>query len=179
GSSTYQMRYEVMGGNAVVRDNSGSIIQSGTYYNVTEGNYNWSLLASDVGNVRLRFYVRNASNTERNVDISISVEEIDFNIQLYPNEIEQDINVEVPIILEITQTSGITSNYTGIFSSNNTGRIIFNGVTYNPGSVIPNLILGNNNLSYIGTNVGQHNVSFSVTNTNNNITANDSFIIDF
>lgn len=161
GNSDYTMRF-TMGGNAILRDASGTVVSPGNIYNVPKGNFNWSLEGTDDGSVSMAFTAMNDTGLEKQVSIGIDVNAKDFNFTASATESMGNTDDAVPANFNISEIGIGGDTYAMYFSSgSNNGSFRYNGAVYSAGETF-SVPIGPFSGTYTGISEGNHNVRFTV-----------------
>ncbi len=165
--NNYEMKYEIISGDGNVKD--GGLVRSvNTFFNVNTGSYSWQFEGTDSGTVELLFTAQNTTtNVTRTQTIDIIVTNppvSQFTFTSIPSANDGTVGQSVPINFNISETVG-NSNYSMVFTSTGTGTLEYNGTSYNQGQPI-SVSPGNFTGAYTGGSSGSHNITFTITNTN-------------
>ncbi len=180
GGDVYESRYEINSGNATLKrtfENIEEIVSPGVNYPVGANAYYWELEALETGAVDITFFAKNASGTEKQLNITIEVSNGVFDFKATNSENFAAVNDDVLVNFLITETGSHGSPYTMIFESSSNGVLEIGGVTYAQGEPIPierSNFIGN----YKGLIHGKHDVLFTVTKAFNEV-MEDDFSITF
>ncbi|GAL77328.1 hypothetical protein JCM19274_5041 [Algibacter lectus] len=180
GGDVYESRYEINSGHAAIKRTFNSIeeiLSPGVNYPVEANAYYWEFEALETGTIDITFFVKNASGTEKQLNINIEVSNGLFEFKATNTENFAAVNDPVLINFLITETGPNEPPYTMVFESSSNGVLEIEGVSYNQGELISieelNFI-GN----YKGLINGTHDVVFRVTNSLGE-TIEDDFSITF
>ncbi len=161
GSSDYTMRF-TSNGNALIRNENGVQVSAGNIYNVSRGNFNWSLEGTDEADITLTFYVLNDTGLEKTVTVPIGVTPKSYNFTANTSRSQADTGEVIPINFNITELGIGGDTYVMYFSSGSSnGSFEFNGTTYAAGESFT-VAVGSFQGGYTGISASNHNVGFTV-----------------
>ena len=160
GSSDYTMRF-TSNGNALIRNENGAQVSAGNIYNVSRGNFNWSLEGTDEADIMLTFYVLNDTGLEKTVTVPIGVTPKSYNFTANTSRSQADTGEVIPINFNITELGIGGDTYMMYFSSGSSnGSFEINGTAYSAGESF-SVSVGSFQGRYIGTSASNHNVGFT------------------
>ena len=160
GSSNYSMRF-TSNGNAKIKNENGTIVSAGNIYDVSRGNFNWSLEGTDEADVALTFYVLNDTGLEKTVTLMIGVTAKNYNFTATASQAQADTGEAVPVNFNITELGIGGDSYVMYFSSGSSnGSFEYNGTTYAAGQSF-SVMVGSFQGRYIGSSASGHNVKFT------------------
>ena len=160
GSSNYSMRF-TSNGNARIKNENGTIVSAGNIYDVSRGNFNWSLEGTDEADVALTFYVLNDTGLEKTVTLMIGVSEKNYNFTAAASRAQAETGEAVPVNFNITEQGIGGDSYVMYFSSGNSnGTFEYNDNIYSAGQsfTVP---VGSFQGRYIGSSTSGHSVEFT------------------
>ena len=164
--TNYEMKFTVSNGSAQIK-NGATTENANTWYPVSVGSFNRTLVGTAVGTVKVLFTVRNKTTlVEKTQSIDVTVKASEFTFTASATSNNEITKTPVNINFNVSQTGGGTDTYEMVFSSSNTGTFTYNGITYTSGQVIP-FNIGSSNGKYTGTVGGAHAITFTVKNQNN------------
>lgn len=161
GSSDYTMRFSI-NGNALIRDVNGVEVSAGNIYDVSRGNFNWSLEGTDQSNVTITFYVQNDTGLEKSVPVSINVSPKNYNFTANATQSEAYTGDTVEINFNISELGIGGDTYVMYYSSGGSNASFeFQEITYAAGEnfTVP---VGSFQGKYTGISEANHNIEFTV-----------------
>ncbi|WP_289035170.1 hypothetical protein, partial [uncultured Flavobacterium sp.] len=162
----YEMKYVITQGNAEIK-NGSEAMNANQWYPVNIGTFSRIFNATEAGAVKATFTVRNTTTlVEKTQPITVNVNQSVFSFDATATANNQTVNTPVNVNLLLSQTGSGTMTYTMVFNTSSTGTFTYGGTTYTAGQPIP-MSLGASFGTYKGAVAGVHNVTFTVTNSNN------------
>ena len=177
GSSTYRMRYSIVSGGGIVRNESNETMEQGTYYDVVTDGFNWGFDPNTTGNNTIRFTVVNATGAEQDATVSVSVSDKDYKFTATPASSNAFVLDEVNISAQIQELDLGGETYTLSYSGNGSGELRYNGTLYSPGQSF-NVPTGSFTLTYKGLREGANSITLTATSSRG-LQKSQSFTIDF
>lgn len=158
---TYELNYFISGGGAQLY-NGNSPITPSQYFTVSPGSFAYDFIGEQAGTYEITFLLRDSNGQILEDKVTVVVGNNDFTVNMTPSKATEFSNIPVGMIVDIDEVpEGANDSYTAFFSSSQNGSMSINGINYGPGEQFP-LGAGVNNISYIGTEPGQHNIVLSV-----------------
>ncbi len=166
-STLYDIKYNVIRGDALIKN--GSInLNTNTLYPISIGNSSWDFTPSIIGDLEIEFIVINRSTkVEKTGTVIVEViekPESTFTFTAIPSRNRGVVNDGIPVNLNIVESNG-SSTYQLVYVSDKNSEVIYNGLNYTQGEVIP-VTSGASSLIYIGKEGGLNNITFTTTNSN-------------
>ncbi|MBB3125291.1 hypothetical protein FHS04_002835, partial [Mesoflavibacter sabulilitoris] len=181
--TNYEIKYVITSSETGELLNAATTINPNNYIPISVGGSSWEFNSIEVGNINIEFTVINLSTLQEETDsVTIEVNEPvipTFNFTAIPEENSEQIENCVNINFNLTEIDGSSAPYTLIFITDQSGSLNYNGNTYSQGQPIP-FVPGTSVGCYTGNNVEEHNITFTVTNSNESPISEDSdIVIDF
>ncbi len=169
-SATYNVQY-VFGTPDADIIGSGNILVDGTALNpettveVPVGDSSWKFEGVTIGTVEILFTATSSLGVSVEKSIIVEVGDTpDFTFTARTETLQALTNNPIEIGFTLEETVG-TSTYIMTYTTSNTGSLVYNNVTYAANETIP-LVVGTSFGEYTGTISGEHNINFTVVNTN-------------
>ncbi|PIB37675.1 TraQ conjugal transfer family protein [Maribacter sp. 4G9] len=158
---SYELNYFISGGDAQLYNGNSPIIPS-QYFSVSPGSFAYDFVGHQAGTYEITFLLRDSNGQILEDKVTVVVGNNDFTVNMTPSKATEFSNIPVGMIVDIDEVpDGANDSYTAFFSSSQNGSMSINGITYGPGEQFP-LGAGVNNISYTGSEPGQHNIVLSV-----------------
>ena len=164
----YNISYEILEGNGRITGISGNTLQNSTDYPVNLGNFSLFYFPESIGSHQISFIVTDNYGQEVGpVNIDLETKQNDFTVNITPSKTSEFANIPVNVIIDIDEVpEGTNDTYEAFYSSGGNSTIRVNGIEYGPGEKFQ-LAPNNNNVVYIGSEAGQHDIVLSVESSAN------------
>ncbi|GAA0719757.1 hypothetical protein GCM10009430_19170 [Aquimarina litoralis] len=173
-SATYEIEYTFISPTDITTEGTGTIsvdntdLEPDTLREIAVGDSRWRFTGVTLGTVDVEFTVTSSLGVSKSKLLNIVVGETpDFTFTATLVDINATVfttNSDAAINFNITETTGM-SNYVMNYSTSNTGSLMYNGETFEPGDNIP-IQVGESIGTYVGTIEGEHILGFQVDNSN-------------
>ncbi|WP_299895889.1 DUF5011 domain-containing protein [uncultured Aquimarina sp.] len=173
-SATYEIAYTFISPSDITTEGAGTIsvddtdLEPDTSRAISVGDSRWQFTGVALGTVDVEFTVTSSLGVSKSQLLNIVVGETpDFTFTATLVDSTNPIfttNSGAAINFNITETAG-TSSYVMNYSSSNTGNLVYNGETFEPGDNI-SIQVGESIGTYVGTLEGEHILDFQVDNSN-------------
>ncbi|MGY3794566.1 immunoglobulin-like domain-containing protein [Aquimarina sp. 433] len=173
-SATYEIAYTFISPSDITTEGAGTIsvddtdLEPDTSRAISVGDSRWQFTGVALGTVDVEFTVTSSLGVSKSQLLNIVVGEtpdftftatlVDSTNPIFTTDSGAAIN------FNITETAG-TSSYVMNYSSSNTGNLVYNGETFEPGDNI-SIQVGESIGTYVGTLEGEHILDFQVDNSN-------------
>lgn len=178
-NQSYQFKFNYTSSSQAEITFAGDNIVADTYYDITNFS-SWAIIlkGTQVGDVDIVVTVRNTISQEESVNANLSVLMTDFGISLQSDESAYDAGTAAPILLNITNFGVEDLNYELVVSSNVSGSLFYNGMSYTLNEII-DVSESENEILFIPSEAGDALLRFDVTASNSLIrTETISLIIE-
>lgn len=141
GSSNYTMKYQFLSGSPQIFDHNGSSVDPGIYYNVPKGGFNWTIEANSAQSVTIQFTTINETGLEKTAiaNFTYSQYKEPFTLNITQNSgiklSGESFDMTLFITAEDLHNTGINYSMRFVHDNENTGYVIYNGITYTEGEV--------------------------------------------
>lgn len=164
GTSTYKQSYLITSGSGTMRDGNNVIVQQGALKDVSTTPFNWFYEPANSDTHNITFTAVNATGTVETRQLTIQVDEKDYDFTAIPSTSSSLINQSINIAALINELDAGGENYTLRYSSSSDGTISYLGTTYTPGQQFP-IEVGTSTLLYQGLEEGNHAITLTATSS--------------
>lgn len=178
GSSTYRLKYILSSGSGELKDENNNIIAQGSYYNVSPGNFSWSMKAINEGTTNIQFTTINATGQEKTEIVAIEIIQKDYSFAaVRGNGGNLNVGDVVPFTATITELDSGGATYSAYYTSSGEGTFSLGTNVYSSGQSFP-IQVGDNSFTYTGNDEGSHALQITVVSSSN-VTKTVSSVMDF
>ncbi|MCM4166597.1 hypothetical protein KCTC52924_03537 [Arenibacter antarcticus] len=165
---TYKISFQILEGNGRITGVNGNVLQNSKEYGVELGNFSLFYFPESLGSHLVSFLVTDNYGQEIGpVLIDLETKQNDFTVNITPSKTSEFVNIPVNTIIDINEIpEGTNDTYEAFYSSGKNSSLRVNGTEYGPGEKFQ-LSPNNNNVVYLGSEAGQHNIVFSVESSAN------------
>jgi len=164
----YELSYFITGGEAALFNGNSSMPPS-QFFTINPGSFSYDFIAEQAGTYSINFLLRDSNGQTQEEKVTVVVGNNDFTVNMTPSKPTEFSNLPVNIVVNIDEIpDGANDSYLAFYSSNLNGVMFVNGATYGPGETFP-LSPGITNITYTGSESGQHNIVLS-TESGSNVT---------
>ncbi|GGW50031.1 TraQ conjugal transfer family protein [Arenibacter certesii] len=164
----YKISYEILEGNGRLTGVNGNVLQNSKDYVVELGDFSFFYFPESLGSHQISFLVTDNYGQEVGpVLIDLETKQNDFNVNITPSKTSEFVNIPINTIIDINEIPEETNDtYEAFYSSGKNSSLRVNGTEYGPGEKFQ-LSPNNNNVVYLGSETGQHNIVISVESSAN------------
>ena len=173
----YELSYFITGGAAALFNGNSSMPPS-QFFTINPGSFSYDFIAEQAGTYVINFLLRDSNGQTLEEKVTVVVGNNDFTVSMTPSKATEFSNLPVNIVVNIDETpDGANDTYQAFYSSSLNGQMTVNGASYGPGETFP-LNAGITNITYTGTESGQHNLVLS-TESGSDVTRTASTTITY
>ena len=173
----YELSYFITGGTAALFNGNSSIPPS-QFFTINPGSFSYDFVAEQSGTYVINFLLRDSNGQTLEEKVTVVVGNNDFTVSMTPSKATEFSNLPVNIVVNIDEIpEGANDTYQAFYSSSLNGRMTVNGASYGPGETFP-LPAGISNITYTGSEPGQHNLVLS-TESGSDVTRTASTTITY
>lgn len=173
----YELSYFITGGAAALFNGNSSMPPS-QFFTINPGSFSYDFSAEQAGTYVINFLLRDSNGQTLEEKVTVVVGNNDFTLSMTPSKATEFSNLPVNIVINIDEIpEGANDTYQAFYSSSLNGSMTVNGASYGPGETFA-LSAGISNMTYTGSESGQHNLVLS-SESGSNVTRTTTATITY